>query len=135
MEPDTTNSGTEEKVVDMPDQSSSGDPTYLADSASDRAIEQGAGSDYVVDIPVAEAVELLEAIEQGAGSNHGSDHVVDITAAEAREPLENAQGCYRNGGREQRRYTRGRRGTAKWPKPKTSTRKKTPRPFVMVNGF
>lgn len=66
MEPDTATSGTEDKVVDMPDESSSGDPSYLADSASDRAIEQGAGSDHVVDITAAEAVELLEAIEQGA---------------------------------------------------------------------
>lgn len=85
MEPDTATSGTEDKVVDMPDENSSGDPSHLADSASDRAIEQGAGSDHVVDIPAAVAVELLEAIEKGAGSDHG--------------------------------------------KPKTSTRKKTPRPL------
>lgn len=58
MEPDTATSGTEEEVVwfaarskgykevvDMPDESASGDLSYLADSASERAIEQGVGSD------------------------------------------------------------------------------------------
>lgn len=84
MEPVTATSGTEEEVVgvtaksegynevvDMPEESTSRDPSYLADSASGRAIEQGTGS----------------------------DHVVDLLATEAGELLENAQGCYRNGGK------------------------------------
>ena len=54
----------------MPDESASGDPSYLAESASDRKVEQGAGSDHVVDMPAAERGGLLD----------------------------DAQGCYRNGG-------------------------------------
>ncbi len=83
MEPYTVTSGTEEEVVlaaatsdrynqvvDMPEKSRSGDPSYLADSASDREIEQGAGSDDKVDIPAA----------GGSGQ------------------AENTQGCYMNRG-------------------------------------
>ena len=83
MEPDTAASGTVGEVlwvavrsevynvvVDMPDESASGDPSYLAESASDREVKQGAGSDRVVDIPAAEGGGLLD----------------------------DAQGCYRNEG-------------------------------------
>ena len=83
MEPDTATSGTEKEgvwvaarseryneAVDMPDESVSGDLPHLADSALDREVQQGAGSDHVVDIPAAEGGGLLE----------------------------NAQGCCRNGG-------------------------------------
>ena len=104
MEPDTVTSGTEEEVVwsvarsegynqvvDRPDERASGDPSYIADSASGREIEQGAESDresasrdpfYITD-----STSDSE-IEQDAGS----DHVVDIPAAE------NAQGCSMSGG-------------------------------------
>lgn len=44
----------------MPEESASGNPSYLADTASERAIEQGARSDHVVDILAAETGELLE---------------------------------------------------------------------------
>ena len=63
MEPDTATIGTEEEVVsaaaesegynevvDMPDESTSKVPPFLADSASDREVEQGARY-QVVDIP------------------------------------------------------------------------------------
>ena len=83
MEPDIATSGTEEEVVwvaarsegynevvDMPDESASGDPSYLGESASDREVEQGPGSDHPVDIPAAEGGGLLD----------------------------DAQGCCRNGG-------------------------------------
>ena len=56
-------------VVDMPDESVSGDPFHRADSALGREVQQGAGSDHVVDIPATEGGGLLE----------------------------NAQGCWRNG--------------------------------------
>jgi len=48
------------EVVDMPDESVSGDPPYLADSALEREVQQGAGSDDVVDIPAAEGGGLFE---------------------------------------------------------------------------
>ena len=73
MEPDIATSGTEEEavwvaarsegyneVVDMPDESASGDPPYLTESASDGEVEQGAGSDHVVDKPAAEGGGLLD---------------------------------------------------------------------------
>lgn len=110
MEPDTVTSGTEEEVVsaaarsegyndvvEMPDKIASEDPSYVADSASGREIEQDAESDrgstsmnpsYLADSA------SDRKIEQGAGS----DHVVDIPAAEGGGLLEDAQVCYRNGG-------------------------------------
>lgn len=48
------------EVVDVPDESVSGDPPYLADSALEREVQQGAGSDDVVDIPAAEGGGLFD---------------------------------------------------------------------------
>lgn len=93
MERDIATSGTEEevawvgariegyiKVVDMPDDSASGDPSYLADSASDREVEQGAGSDYVVDTPAAEGGGLLDNAQccyRNGGGNREDEHEVE----------------------------------------------------------
>lgn len=48
------------EVVDVPDESASGDPPYLADSALEREVQQGAGSDDVVDIPAAEGGGMFD---------------------------------------------------------------------------
>ena len=111
MKPDTVTSGTEEevvwatatrsegynKVVDMPDEIASGDPSYLADSALDREIVQDAESDR--EIASGDPSYLADSapdreMEQGAGS----DHVVDKPASEGGGLLEDAHVCYRNGG-------------------------------------
>lgn len=118
MEPDTATSGTEKEVfwvtarsegyneiVDTLEESASGDPSYLADSASDREVEQGAGSDHVVDIPAAEGGGLLD----------------------------NAQGCYRNGGenREDEHEVEEEQPIGQSQRPARIRRPQT----VMVNGF
>ena len=47
-------------VVDMPDKSISGDLPQIADSALEREVQQGAGSDNVVDILAADGGGLFE---------------------------------------------------------------------------
>ena len=80
------------EVVDMPDESVSGDLLYLADSVLGREVQQVAGSDHVVDILAAEGGGLLENA-QGCCRNGGEN-----SEDEHEGLFENAQSCYRNGG-------------------------------------
>ena len=103
MEPDTVTSGTEEevvwaaatrsegynKVVDVPDEIASGDPSYLADSASDREMEQGAGSDHLVDIPDSEGGGLLE--DAHVCYRNGGESREDEDAVEEEQPIGQSQ--------------------------------------------
>ena len=73
----------------MPDESVSGDPPYLADSALEREVQQGAGSDDVVDIPAAEGGGLFENAQ--SCDRNGGESIEDEPEVEEEQPIGQSQ--------------------------------------------